>query len=161
MWEIERQPHWHQFSSTECVSVWEAAEWWEWAKYVWISQVTGLRGHVIDPFGGKMAAARRGLGFGDGLYKTGVRKFHPNQYVNFITSPGQMGFRGALSVRASMHVSLRVSVCVYVCVRGCVFVLCLRQEVLGGHFVWCHHLITWRRSSEVEWTWHVMTCLEI
>lgn len=26
----------------------------KWEKYAWVSQVTGLRGHIIDPFGGKM-----------------------------------------------------------------------------------------------------------
>lgn len=28
----------------------------KWEKYAWVSQVTGLRGHIIDPFGGKMTA---------------------------------------------------------------------------------------------------------
>lgn len=29
----------------------------KWEKYAWVSQVTGLRGHIIDPFGGKNDSA--------------------------------------------------------------------------------------------------------
>lgn len=53
-----------------------ASERWQWVDYVWISQVTGLRGRIIDPFGKKMVAPRRDLRVVDGLYKTAVRKFN-------------------------------------------------------------------------------------
>lgn len=32
----------------------------KWEPPAWVPQVTGLRGHIIDPFGGIMTARKRG-----------------------------------------------------------------------------------------------------
>uniref|UniRef100_A0A0E9X0U9 Uncharacterized protein n=1 Tax=Anguilla anguilla TaxID=7936 RepID=A0A0E9X0U9_ANGAN len=49
----------------------------EWEKYAWISQVTRLRGLIIDPFGGKNdSALKRAPSSGDG-------KFMKQAFVKF------------------------------------------------------------------------------
>lgn len=47
----------------------------EWRACAWAPQVTGLRGHIIDPFGGEMTAGKEAAALESAVYETAIRKF--------------------------------------------------------------------------------------
>lgn len=59
LWRQKRKKEKLQFVDAQILRV-RPLRRCKWEPPAWVPQVTGLRGHIIDPFGGIMTARKRG-----------------------------------------------------------------------------------------------------